>query len=461
MAVYLGVRSKTRNFADIFTNFVTIMKKFLIGSLAIVASLPAMAEGYQINTLSAKQLGMGHTGTALKLGAESMIFNPGALGFSDRTIDISGSITGIKAIASAELNGKKYETENGISTPLALNVAFRIYDNLQAGVAFYTPYGSAINWTNDWPGAMLNQKVNLKTYTIQPTVSWRITPKLSVGVGMMLTWGSVDLNKALVSGSTFDVVAGALGIPSSLGDAAAASINLRGTSDMALGANIGVMYDIDSRWSVGANFRTKMGMKVGAGIAKVNYATDVTRQVLESKLGLINEANFKSEMPCPYIINVGASFRPFEKLLLAADVQFTGWKTYKQLNIDFPEHLAAFNQHIEKKYRNSFTYHVGAQYSLTHRMDLRAGLMVDTSPVNKDYYNPETPGMTKIEPTLGFSFRPISNLSVDLAFMYIAGLGEKDAKCTYHDLLLNQPVTFAADYHVHAFAPSIGISYAF
>ena len=50
---------------------------------------------------------------------------------------------------------------------------------------------------------MLSQKVNLKIYTVQPTVSWRITPKLSVGLGMMITWGSVDLDKALVTGRSF------------------------------------------------------------------------------------------------------------------------------------------------------------------------------------------------------------------------------------------------------------------
>lgn len=432
----------------------------LIAALLPVATC-ALAEGYQINTLSAKQLGMGHTGTALKLGSESMIFNPGALGFSDRTIDISGSITGIKAVATATYKGNDYRTENGLSTPMSVNVAFKIFNNLQAGVSFYTPYGSSINWTNDWPGAELNQKVNLKVYNIQPTVSWRITPKLSVGVGMMLAWGSVDLNKALVSGNTFDKFAGSMGIHSNLGDAAAASVNLKGTSQVSLGANIGVLYDIDKRWTVGANFRTKMGMKVEAGVAHVNYANETSKVALEKTLSLINEANFKSEMPCPYVINAGVSYKPIERLTLAADLQYTGWKTYKQLDIEFPDHLAAFNQNIPKKYKNAFAYHIGAQYAVTDRTDLRLGLMVDTSPVNKDHYNPETPGMTKIEPSAGLSFRPVSNLSIDVAFMYIAGTGIDNTKCSYTDMLTKQPVTFEADYRVHAFAPSIGISYAF
>lgn len=432
--------------------------------MALTAAFHASAEGYQINTLSAKQLGMGHTGVAQKLGSESMIFNPAGLSFSDKTLDISASVTGIKAIASADYEGSTYKTHNGLSTPLAVNASFRIYDNLQAGVSFYTPYGSAIDWTNNWPGSMLSQKVNLKVYTVQPTISWRITPKLSVGVGMMIAWGSVDLDKALVGGRSFDAVAG-----TQLGDAAAASVNLNGTSQVALGANVGLMYDINRQWTVGASFRTKMNMKVDAGMARVSYANKVAESVLEDKLDLINESNFSAAMPCPYVLTFGASYRPARQWEIAFDAQLTGWKTYRQLDIEFPGHLQAFNQNIPKNYSNAWCFKMGARYAVTDRLDLRAGMMVDTTPVSDTHYNPETPGMTKIEPTVGFSFRPIERLSIDLSFMYIRGLGADNASCDYDDLLLKfsgapesvYRKTFTADYGVDAFAPSIGISYAF
>ncbi|MCM1292600.1 MAG: outer membrane protein transport protein [Bacteroides sp.] len=441
-----------------------LKKKIIAMTLAAATIATTNAEGYQINTLSARQLGMGHTGTALKLGAENMIFNPAGLGFSDKQIDITASVTGIKAIAEATVGGTTYKTHNGLSTPLAVNAAFRVYDNLQAGISFYTPYGSAIDWTNNWPGSMLSQRVNLKVYTIQPTLSWRILPNLSVGAGLMISWGKVDLDKALVSGASFDAIAG-----TQLGDAAAASINLNGTSDVAIGVNLGAMYDINSRWTVGANFRTKMGMKVDAGIARVNYANKAIEERLESTLGLINESNFSAEMPCPYILNLGVAYRPIKGLQLAFDAQLTGWKTYRQLDIEFPSPLESFNQNIPKNYHNAWCFHLGAEYELTKRFDLRAGLMVDTSPVNDEHYNPETPGMTKIEPTVGFTFRPTKHLAIDVAFMYIHGTGVDGASCQYDDLMLKAAgmpesvyrKTFTADYDVKAFAPAIGVRYNF
>lgn len=208
-------------------------------------------------------------------------------------------------------------------------------------------------------------------------------------------------------------------------------------------------------------------MKVKAGDAKVIYANKIAEGALESALGLINEANFSAAMPLPWVLTVGGSYRPTERLTFAADVALTGWKTYRSLNIDFlDEKLAAFNQHINKDYHNAWCFRVGAQYALTHRFDLRAGLMLDTTPVDKHNYNPETPGMTKLEPSVGLSFRPIERLSIDFSFLYVGGLGEKGATITHEDMLLKtlgQPAekTFKADYSVSAINAAIGLSYSF
>lgn len=348
-----------------------------------------------------------------------------------------------------------------------ISAAFNIYDNLKAGINIYTPYGSSIDWTVNWPGAVLNQSVDLATYTVQPTVAWRITPKLSIGAGLMVSWGNVDLNKGLVIPSTLDAMLQDMGSDARFNNTMPASVNLTGNADVAYGFNIGAMYDINKKWTVGVNFRSKMTMKVKAGDAKVSYANEIARNILEPKLGLINEANFKAEMPMPSVLTFGVSYRPLDALLLAFDAQLTGWSTYKTLNINFLDPaVSSYDQHLVKDYKNAWAFRLGAQYALTGRLDLRAGFIVDMAPVNKNYYNPETPGMTKIEPSLGLSFRPLPSLSIDLAMLYVAGVGEKGAKCPYLDLLAGQlgqdpQRTFEADYKVYAFVPSIGVSFSF
>ena len=69
--------------------------------------------------------------------------------------------------------------------------------------------------------------------------------------------------------------------------------------------------------------------------------------------------------------------------------------------------------------------------------------------------------MTKIEPTLGLTFRPVPSLGVNFAAMYVAGLGVNDASYTSPGVLTGQPVKFSADYTLHSWVASVGISLAF
>ncbi len=450
------------------------MKKLFFVAFTSLSALLASAEGYQVNTFSARQTGMGHVGVAMKLGAESNIFNPAAVSFSDKTLDLSAGMSAIKADASAFYGDAEYKTSNKVSTPFNFSGAFRIYDNLFAGVSLYTPYGSSINWGDNWPGAVLNQSVDLAVFTVQPTVSWRILPKLSVGAGLMISWGNVNLHKGLVSMESLNalqqlmVMGGQL--PGILHQftTTPASVVLDGSSDLAVGYNVGVMYDILPNLTFGASYRSKMEMTVGKGSAQVNYGNEAAKALLGSTLDDISATNFTASMPCPYVLTFGLSYKPVKRLLLAFDAQLNGWGTYKQLDIAF-DGLPQFDQHLTKDYKNAWTYHFGAEYAVTHRLDVRAGLMVDTSPCNKDYYNPETPGTTKIEPSVGLSFRPIPSLSIDAAFMYVNGRKVENATGRYEDFIaksypmleLPADATFTADYKVSAIILAIGISYSF
>lgn len=500
------------------------MKKLFTAIIAATATLAMNAEGYQVNTFSAKQEGMGHVGVALKLGSESNIFNPAAVAFMNKTVMVSGGVSAIKATAKAEFNGKTTETSNKVSTPMNLSAAFRIYDNLYAGVSFYTPYGSSIKWGKAWEGAILNQSVDLKVYTVQPTVSWRILPNFSIGAGLMISWGNVNLNKALVTSSSLNSVldlqyaaaklqydvamakyqfgmgenpgTAPTDVPVRFGEVPPASVNLTGDSELAVGFNVGAMYEINKKITIGASFRSKMNMKVNAGNAEVEYADEVAQAILGEQLDHLNYTNFKASMPCPYILTAGISYKPIERLTLAFDAQLNGWSTYEYLDFEFVG-LPAFNQHLKKNYKNAMTYHIGGEFAMTNRLDLRAGLMIDCNPCDFDNYNPETPGTTKLEPSIGFSFRPISGLSVDVAFMYVNGRKVNNATSRYDNFLANtyntgvdaynagvaqfnqllgsvgqtyqgatfnkmdKEATVNGNYKVTAIIPAIGISYSF
>lgn len=444
------------------------LKRASIAGIALLSLSTSHAEGYQVNTLSSRQLGMAHTGVALKLGSESQFFNPAGLAFMTDMVDASASFNAILPTAKATIDGKTHTTDNNPSTPFSVFGAFNVSNAVNVGLSLYTPYGSGINWTDNWPGATLNQSVKLAAFTVQPSVAWKITPRLGVGAGLTVSWGNVDLHKGLINGPTFDAMIGLLqmagqlpaGLPT-FGEITPASVALTGKSSLAVGFNVGAMYDINDHFTVGADYRSKSNMKVKAGQTEVSYATaDPTLlAILSSKLGGISKTDFSAEMPLPAVLSFGGSWHN-DKVTAALDAQLTFWNTYKYLDISF-EGAPEFNQHLEKNYRNSWLFKAGVQWNVINPLYLRAGLAVDMSPCNKDFYNPETPGMTKIEPTLGLAYRPTSHLGVNAAVMYVAGLGENNASYTTTNVLTQQPDKFTADYKVKSWIASVGISLSF
>jgi Long-chain fatty acid transport protein len=166
------------------------MKKLTAFSLALAISGSVFAEGYQVNLLSAKQSAMGHVGTGMKLGAESMHFNPAGMAFMDKTADFSVGGSAVFSKASYKFNDYKANSDNSPSTPMYAYAGFRIYDNLKGGFSLTTPYGSGMNWGKEWAGAALVQDIEMKSFSFQPTISWKITDNLSVGAGLMIMKGN-------------------------------------------------------------------------------------------------------------------------------------------------------------------------------------------------------------------------------------------------------------------------------
>jgi long-chain fatty acid transport protein len=175
-----------------------LFRKAVLTAAAVLSVLSANAEGYQINSQSSRQWGMAHTGTALKLGAESMLFNPAGLSYMNSKFDVSLGTILIKSKVKLEQDGYKAQTDNPVSTPIYGHFGYKINDKLAVGVNITNPAGNSLVWGDDWAGATMIQNVSLKAFNVQPTVSYKINDFVSIGAGLMIDFGSFEQEKALV-----------------------------------------------------------------------------------------------------------------------------------------------------------------------------------------------------------------------------------------------------------------------
>lgn len=461
------------------------MKKIFLLLAACVCFGSVFAEGYQVNVLSTRQTGMGHVGTGMKLGAESMHFNPAGLAFLKQTFDFSAGLSFIKSDVKFRNGDYIAKTNNSISTPLYVYAGFKIYDNFSAGIALTTPYGSSLDWGRNWKGAGLIQDIALKSYVVQPTFAYKITDRLSVGVGFSLAIGQVKLSRAMMSADEFQLLGGMVGKLPNLPDAekqavtgmisklegsVPVSATLDGKTKVRAGFNVGVMYDVCDKVTLGLSYRSKLLMKVDAGKATVDYASLQVEQMFgalsaatRGKVTIppLNEGTFKAELPLPSNLTFGVSYRPTDRWNVAFDLQYVGWSAYDSLNVMFtPNVLNGYSINSEKDYKNTVIARIGAQYKTTERLDLRAGIYFDQSPICKDNFNPETPGMNKLGTSVGLSFVPLKHLVIDLSFLYIHGLG-CNGSYSMKNMITNMDETFGGKYTSNACTTSLGVAYRF
>lgn len=401
------------------------MKKFILLALAAAVVTSASAEGYQVNTLSAKQLGMAHTGVSQKLNSESVWFNPAAAAYQEQKFTIAGGVTGINAVATYRgADGVTYESDNKLSTPLYLSANYKVNDNLALGLVFNTPFGSSMNWGDNWAGMSEVQNISLSAYNVQPTVSYKLLDgKLSVGAGLMISWGSFELSKSLINQSTAATLD--YGYSSTYGSGLdVATATLSGDAAISFGVNIGIMYDINDKWSLGASYRSEMKMAVNEGKTELNFGNAAGRNIIEAGdtsgqtaqlLAIMENNTFAAELPMPSTLSIGATYYPTEKWTVSAEWQMVGWSTYETLEFDYD----VYQSTATKDYDNTMIYRLGAEYKALDWLSARGGIYYDESPVQDEYFTPETPSMNKMGYTCGLSFMPCKNLSIDLAYAYI------------------------------------------
>ena len=493
------------------------MKKILLALAAAGMTAGAFAEGYQVNNFSARQAGMANVGTAMKLGSESIYFNPAAAAFQESKFDISLGATGILSSVTASTlptaaNGYKSDlqetSDNKMSTPLHMYINYKPSKRWSVGLGFYTPNGSSMNWGGNWSGAHLIQDINLAAYTIQPTVSFKICDRLSIGAGLMISWGNFDLSRSLLSKTTrqgliaseidptinnmnliinnpmatdeqkaqaqqlLQQLQGGKAYLESTMDQSIVAAQLSGNANVAIGVNAGILWDINDQWSLAMSYRSRMNMKVDRGHATMNIDPQAAALIamfeqLKGGTQLIpalDQGTFHTELPLPTTVTWGVSYRPNAKWQMAVDLQWIGWSAYKDLNVAFNEtELGIKDIYSVKNYSNTLSARFGAEYRALNWLTARAGIYFDESPVDSNYLNPETPSMTKIAYSLGASFQLARSLALDLSYCYVSSADpERTGSYPIYGYSSGQlEEVFTRNYKLHAHVVSFGMRISF
>jgi len=408
------------------------MKKLLLPLLGMIPLL-SFAGGFQVNLQGTKQTGMGHLGSSFYLGASSTYFNPAMMGLDSNKFSIEAGVNFISSSVEyqSQKTGFSEMTDNPLGTPFYLYATYKISDKLSAGLGVYTPFGSTVDWGEDWTGKELIQDISLSAIFIQPTISYKISDKLRVGGGVNIVSGSVELNR---------------NVRSSIGNEN--TVNLTGDA-IAYGFNAAVYYEASDKLSFGLTYKSQVDVELEGGKA------DFTVNELGAASG-VNDTKFDATLPLPSMATLGIAYRVNEKLLVSAEGSFVGWSAYESLDFDFEDNTPLVqDSENPRNYEDSYIFRVGGEYSINNMFDFRAGFYFDQSPVQDEFFSPETPNSDNLGITSGMSGHIGENFGFDLSILYIVGMERE----SYYPLENQQP--FGGKYASRSVIAGVGLNYSF
>ena len=376
----------------------------------------AWSAGFALNEQSIKSMGMSQAGrSATAADATTLFANPAGMTQLTGT-NMSGNATFIYAPADIEnAQGSQAGTNNGdMIPPTWVGAGFMTHqmnDQLTIGIGNYAPFGLATNYESSFQGRYFGDKSKVKVIAIQPTIAYKLTPELSIGMGI-----SVSKLEGLLSAYSI-----ALTNP----------VEVNG-DDISYGYNVGVLWQVMPQTRIGFDYRSK-----------TDYNLEGTTELTGT--GIEFPATLDISTPATFELSVSHELNP--NVNIHGSVGLTQWSVLEKLVIENGGGASgAFKTSIEElDWKDSWAYSVGADWKMDDALTLRAGLGIDKTPVTDSHRSVRVPSEDRTVLSLGLSYDINDKMSIDAAYMY---LKEDTAHVNASKSVssINGPITYSADY---------------
>jgi len=307
-----------------------------------------------------------------------------------------------------------------------LYLSYPIDPRWTLGLGVNAPFGLVSEYVSDWIGRFQGIKSDIKTYNVNPAVSWKATDSIAIGAGV--NWQRIEAtftSKANYSAALLAAAAAAgitPGSPQFNAIAAAtpgleSGVNVTG-SDNTWGWNLGILFDIDKSNRIGAQYRSAMKYTVSGNVIFTNPAVPPPFAPLAAAVNTrLYDSGITSQIKLPEIINLSYFGRLNAQWDLMADLQCTGWNSIQQLS--FTRSDGSPLQSTEENFDDAWRFAVGANYRHNSQWMFRGGVAYDQSPVQDAYRTVRLPDADRTWLALGAQYRFSQSLWFDVGAAYI------------------------------------------
>jgi long-chain fatty acid transport protein len=253
----------------------------------------------------------------------------------------------------------------GVATPIPGLYGVKVLsDRWRAGLGVSAPLGGGANYGREFVGRYMATKVTLAGLSISPSVGYRITDRVSAGIGVSLIYTTMDYQVALNQNAVVP------GTPDG-------EINFDGLDDWGYQGFLGLTWQISDKAMLGCVYRTKIQSDLEGPIEFNNVQVPILN-LITSQLD-----RAKISWDFPQLFQVGLKLSVSEKLTLLFDADWEEWSSFSANRFQITGGPISTIQTIDRGFDD--TWHVGA--GMIYKLDenfISMGFGYDTSPVDDD-----------------------------------------------------------------------------
>lgn len=398
----------------------------LIAALAFHGSLHAA--GFALIEQSASGMGNAFAGAAASSDdASALYFNPAAMANINRA-QVVVAAHAIMPVAnfiddgshlSSQFNQAPLEgstRQDGGVNALVPNIygLVPIRSNLIFGVAINVPFGLSVKYDDDWVGRYHAVDSELATLNVNPSVAFRLSPRLALGMGLSLQKASVRLSSAVDFAALASPPAS-----SRVKNDGFAVITGDNNDSIGIGWNFGLQLEISPDTQFGVAYRSSIKQKLKGN---VDFSVPASYAPALNPGGAFNDGAVSATVNFPATLSVSAQHRYDERFSFLADVTWTGWSVFDELRIvyDKTDNPAQPDSVTTENWRDSYRYAVGLNYRAYPDWLMRWGMAYDQTPVpSAERRTPRIPDNDRIWGSFGLSHQLNKRVRWDLGYTHI------------------------------------------
>jgi long-chain fatty acid transport protein len=359
----------------------------------------AHASGFGIFTQSASSLGQGSAVVAHTDSPSTIFFNPALMNRLDGTqIELGTTLLFPHREFKSASSGNTFEAKDEVFFPSTFFITHKFNQKFSAGLGVFNPFGLGSDWGDSWEGRYLATKSEMTTFDINPSISFQITPILSIGVGIDI----LILDTTLQNKINLTALNQAFGNP--LGTDPLPDVGQKFKGDgTGIGYNIGILFDATKDISLGASYRSEI--KVG-----IKGQGTFDQQIP----GVLENSSGRADIKLPQQVFAGIAYKGFAPLTLETGMRWEGWSSFKQLQVNFANGTSVTQP---RNWKDTFAFTAGAQYKFNDMVTLRGGYLYGRNPVPDSTFEPAIPDSDTHLFCIGTGLN-FKQFGLDLAYAY-------------------------------------------